>query len=91
MISVNFLVRLFMPLFESKRKAQVFGSSLALTLPSLFAKVHEIEKGSKMKVFFGLDGILVVSCVDDKEVVIESLVKLLDLLDESVEEERGSE
>ena len=69
----------------------MFGSSLALTLPSMFAKVHEIEKGSKMKVFYGLDGILVVSCVDDKEVVMESLVKLLDLLDKSVEEERGGE
>ena len=77
-----------MPLFESKRKAQVFGSSLALTLPSLFANDHEIEKGSKLKVLYGLDGILVVSCVDDKEAVMESLMKLLDLLEKSVEEER---
>ena len=91
MIAVNFLVRLYMPLFESKRKAQVFGASIALTLPSMFAKVHEIKKGTKMKVFYGLDGILVVSCVDDKEAVMERLERLLDLLDKSVEEERGNE
>ena len=78
-------------MFESNRKAQAFGSSLAFTLPSLFAKVHEIEKGSKMKVLYGLDGVLVVSCVDDKEAVIENLMKLLDLLDKSVEGERGNE
>jgi shikimate kinase len=34
-----------MPVFESSRKVQVFGSSLALTLPAMFVKVNEIEKG----------------------------------------------
>ena len=54
-----------MPLFESKRKAQVFGSSLALTLLSLFAKAHEIEKGSRLKVLYGLDGARVEAYVTD--------------------------
>jgi hypothetical protein len=38
-----------MPVFESSRKVQVFGSSLALTLPAMFVKVNEIEKGDKGK------------------------------------------
>ena len=79
-----------MPLFESKRKAQVLGSSLVLTLPSLFAKVHEIEKGSKVRAIHGPDGVMVVSCVEDDEAVIERLMKLLALIDESVTEEKRS-
>jgi len=54
-----------MPVFESSRKVQVFGSSLALTLPALFVKANEVEKGSVGKVYFGLDGVLVVTLVDD--------------------------
>ena len=54
-----------MPVFESSRKVQVFGSSLALTLPALFVKANEVEKGSVGKVYYGLEGVLVVSLVDD--------------------------
>ena len=54
-----------MPIFESSRKVQVFGSSLAVTLPAFFVKANEIEKGSIGKVYYGLEGILVVSLVDD--------------------------
>ena len=35
-----------MPVFESERKVQAFGSSLAFTLPALFVKANEIKKGS---------------------------------------------
>ncbi len=54
-----------MPVFESSRKVQVFGSSLAMTLPALFVKANEVEKGSVGKVYYGLEGVLVISLVDD--------------------------
>jgi antitoxin component of MazEF toxin-antitoxin module len=70
-----------MPLFKSSRKVQRFGTCLAVTIPATFAKVHELEKGSILKIFFGLDGVLVVSCDDDEEGLAKSLRKLLDGLD----------
>jgi len=70
-----------MPVFESTRKVQLFGSSLAVTLPALFVKTNEVEKGSVGKVYFGLDGVLVVSVVDDTE-VRESLMKIIEKIDE---------
>jgi antitoxin component of MazEF toxin-antitoxin module len=68
-----------MPVFESSRKVQVFGSSLALTLPALFVKVNEVEKGSVGKVYYGLDGVLVVSLVDDPR-AREGLMEIIDKL-----------
>jgi len=50
-----------MPVFESSRKVQVFGSSLAMTLPSLFVKANEVEKGSVSQVYYDLDGVLIAS------------------------------
>jgi len=79
-----------MPLFKSSRKVQDFGSSSAITLPARFVKVHELEKGSILKVFFCLDGVLVVSCVDDEEVLSERLVKLIERLDEEMKEEKDA-
>ena len=68
-----------MPVFESSRKVQVFGSSLALTLPALFVKANEVEKGSVGKVYYGLDGVLVVSFVDDPK-AREGLAEIIDRL-----------
>jgi antitoxin component of MazEF toxin-antitoxin module len=70
-----------MPVFESSRKVQLFGSSLAMTLPALFVKTNEVAKGSVGKVYFGLDGVLVVSLVDDNK-VRESLMKIIEKIDE---------
>ena len=70
-----------MPMFETSRKVQLFGSSLAITLPALFVKVNEVEKGSVGKVYFGLDGVLVLS-VAEKNMVRKSLMKLIEKLDE---------
>ena len=70
-----------MPVFESSRKVQLFGSSLAITLPALFVKVNEVEKGSVGKVYFGLDGVLVVSVVEESK-VRASLMKIIEKLDE---------
>jgi antitoxin component of MazEF toxin-antitoxin module len=69
-------------MFETSRKVQLFGSSLAITLPALFVKANEVEKGSVGKVYFGLDGILVVSVVEDSKVKA-SLMKIIEKLDEN--------
>ncbi len=66
-----------MPVFEDSRKVQAFGSSLAVTLPSFFVKTSKVEKGSEVKVVYGLDGVLVISSVDDPSNVEESLYAIL--------------
>jgi len=85
-----------MPVFESKRKVQATGSSLSITLPAFFVKANEVEKGSLLKVFYNLDGVLIVSCGDDAEAVLENLMSIQSMLDEKVnmrrtEDERASE
>ena len=73
-----------MPVFESSRKVQVFGSSLAMTLPALFVKANEIEKGSVMNVLFGLDGVLVLFNCEDPETLRKCLIDILEKLEEKV-------
>ena len=70
-----------MPVFESSRKVQLFGSSLALTLPSLFVKANEVEKGSVMKVYYGLEGVLVACDFDEPDVLRKCLVEIIDKLE----------
>jgi antitoxin component of MazEF toxin-antitoxin module len=79
-----------MPVFESSRKVQVFGSSLALTLPALFVKANEVEKGSVGKVYYGLDGVLVVSLVDDPR-AREGLMEIIDKLNADCMKKREGE
>lgn len=71
-------------MFESSRKVQVFGSSLAMTLPALFVKANEIEKGSILDVVYGLDGILVLFNCEDPEKLKGCLVDILHKLEEKV-------
>ena len=73
-----------MPVFETSRKVQGFGTSLALTLPAFFVKVNEVEKGSVVKVYYGLDGVLIVSRVDEPETLRKRLMSIMDNLDEKV-------
>ena len=80
-----------MPVFESSRKVQVFGSSLAMTLPAFFVKANEVEKGSVMSVHYGLDGVLVISLRKDPEVTVRCLTKILDALEEKVREQDDDE
>ena len=80
-----------MPVFESSRKVQVFGSSLAMTLPAFFVKANEIEKGSVISVHYGLDGVLVISLRKDPEVTVRCLTKILDALEEKVREQNDDE
>ena len=77
-----------MPVFESSRKVQVFGSSLAMTLPALFVKANEVEKGSVLSVLYGLDGVLVASDVETPEVLRECLVEIIEKLDENIEKNK---
>ena len=69
-----------MPVFESSRKVQVSGSSLAMTLPSLFVKANEVEKGTVVNVLYGLDGVLVLSRCEGRQ-TIEGLMKILEKIE----------
>ena len=80
-----------MPVFESSRKVQLFGSSLALTLPALFVKACEIRKGAEMGVLFGLDGVLVISDVMEPEALRDGLLLILKNLEEKVMRDKGEE
>lgn len=80
-----------MPVFESRRKVQVFGSSLAMTLPSFFVKANEVEKGAVMKVLYGLEGVLIVSLEKDPEVVKKCLVSIMDKLEEKMNDSGDGE
>ena len=71
-----------MPVFESSRKVQVFGSSLAMTLPAFFVKANEIEKGSLVNVLYGLDGVLVLFNCEDPEKLRGCILDILDRLKE---------
>lgn len=80
---------LFMPVFESSRKVQVSGSSLALTLPAMFVKASEIEKGSVMNVLYGLDGVLIISLGEDQQ-TLEGLMKILEKLEKKIKDHGGN-
>ena len=66
-----------MPFFESDRKVQVFGSSLALTLPAMFVKAHELEKGREVNVLYDLDGVLVFCLEDDPDEVVKRIIDIM--------------
>jgi len=80
-----------MPVFESDRKVQEFGSSLALTLPSLFVKVHEVEKGSVLKVYYGLEGVLIVTWMNEPDSLRKGLLEIIDMLGKKVLAQKKSE
>ena len=75
-----------MPVFESSRKIQVFGSSLAMTLPALFVKGNEIQKGSTLYTYFNLNGLIVVSTCDDRNTIRDCLLTILKKLDDKLQE-----
>ena len=76
------MVVVFMPIFESSRKVQVFGTSLAMTLPAFFVKANEIKKGSVLKVLYDLDGTLIVSLIENPESVKKSITSIIEKLEE---------
>ena len=72
------------PVFESERRVQATGSSLSITLPAFFVKANEVMKGSLLKVVYNLDGVLIVFCGDDSEVMLEHLKAIQKKIDEEV-------
>jgi len=50
----------------------------------MFVKANEIEKGSVLKVHYGLDGVLVASWVDKPEELMKCLVEIMEKLGEDV-------
>jgi antitoxin component of MazEF toxin-antitoxin module len=69
------------PVFTSPRKIQAFGSSLALTLPSLFVKANSIKKGHVGKVIYGFDGILIACCTDNHSNIKEKVLELIEQIE----------
>ncbi|MHA1225628.1 MAG: hypothetical protein ACTSPV_02685 [Candidatus Hodarchaeales archaeon] len=80
-----------MPVFESSRKVHGFGSSLAMTLPAMFVRAQEVEKGSVMRVYYGLDGVLVASGVHEPEALRRCIAEILEKLEEDVRNIRKGE
>ena len=73
-----------MPVFRSSRKVQVFGSSLALTLPALFVKANEVKKGSVVNVLFDFDGVLVMYNCSDVNRLKECLLEIKNNIEKDV-------
>ena len=71
-----------MPVFRTSRKVQSFGSSLALTLPSMFIKACEIDKGSQLNVLYDLKGVLLTFNCNDPDVVIKSVKEIIKKINE---------
>lgn len=71
-----------MPVFECSRKVQRFGSSMAMTLPSIFVKVNEVKKGFVCNVYYGLEGVLVISVINEPETLREGLMEIIEKIDE---------
>ena len=72
-----------MPVFESSRKVQVFGSSLAMTLPSLFVKANEVKKGSVSQVYYDLEGVLIATWLEEPESLRKCVLEIIEMLNET--------
>ena len=70
-----------MPLFKTSRKVQMFGTSLALTIPALYVKINGIQKGDRLKVFYDLSGILILRESEDQKELKECLLNFLESLE----------
>ncbi len=68
-----------MPIFKSKRKVQSLGDSLAMTLPSLYTKINQINKGENLNIYYFTEDLLIVSNLDESKLedsISEFLKKL---------------
>jgi antitoxin component of MazEF toxin-antitoxin module len=72
-----------MVLYSSSRKIQEFGSSHALTIPSLFIKVRDLKKGNELRVLCCLDGVLIVSDIDNLNNMNKVLKKMINNIEEN--------
>ena len=69
-----------MKLFKTTRKVQLFGSSLALTIPAMFAKINDIEKGKRLTLFYDLNGTLILANCEKEEELICCLKNMIESL-----------
>lgn len=67
-------------IFKTTRKVQLFGSSLALTIPAMFAKINDIEKGKRLNLFYDLNGTLILANCENEEELTKCLINLLESL-----------
>jgi antitoxin component of MazEF toxin-antitoxin module len=79
-----------LPVFKSSRKIQLFGSSLAMTLPAMFVKANEVRKGSTGDVYYSLDGLLVVTLTENEN-IREGLLEILEKIEKFKITENNSE
>ena len=77
-----------MPLFKTTRKVQLFGSSLALTIPAMYAKINDIKKGERLSVFYDLDGILVLANCNSEEELKECLMTFIQSIERKISQQR---
>lgn len=75
-----------MPLFRTSRKVQLFGSSLALTIPAMYAKINNIQKGDRLSLYYNLDGILVLSNFDNEKELKDYLSAFIKSLEMNLHE-----
>ena len=66
----------------------MLGDSLAITMPSMFVKVNEIKKGNRMRVFYDLDGTLVLTDCGNEEELKTCILNFLETLEEIKKIER---
>ena len=71
-----------MPIYESYRKIQRMGSSLAITLPAFFAKVNDLKQGSNVEVLYGLKGVIIVTKLKNKKEIKKYLLKIIDNIED---------
>ena len=72
-----------MPFFKTSRKVQRYGSSLALTIPAMYAKINDIEKGKRLNLFYDLNGVLVLANCKNEEELIARLNTFLESLEKN--------
>jgi hypothetical protein len=77
-----------MPLFKTTRKVQLFGSSLALTIPAMYAKINDIQKGERLSLFYDLEGILVLADCTNEEELKECLIGFIKSLEDKISQKR---
>lgn len=80
-----------MPVFESDRKIQKVGSSLAITIPAMFAKANEVEKGDELQIYYNLSGVFIASRFNDSKKLIKIISGIINGIEEKKDSKKGIE
>jgi len=79
-----------MPVFKTFRKVQLFGSSLALTIPAMFVKLNDIEKGKRLSLFYDLDGTLILANCRNEDELKNCILNFLETLEKNASKKKSS-